>query len=67
MTEVAYYLHTEIVAQTSAIATEKEAEKSSWRVERVTHPCVESTYLLSLLSSPGYLHLGSTLVAPAIP
>lgn len=45
------------MAQISAIATEREAEKSSWRVERVTHPCVESTYLFSLLqpglSAPG--------------
>lgn len=47
-------------------------------VERMTHPTVESTYLLSSssssslalslsFSSRGYLHLGPTLAAPAIP
>lgn len=46
-------------------------------VERMTHPTVESTYLLSSSSSSlalslsflsrGYLHLGPTLAAPAIP
>lgn len=46
-------------------------------VEGMTHPTVESTYLLSSsssslalslsFSSRGYLHLGPTLAAPAIP
>lgn len=74
------YLNTEIVEEISQERRTRARDRKGNKtervrgVERVTHPSVESTYLLSLSlslplssSSRGYLHLGPTLAAPAIP
>ncbi len=74
------YLNTKIVEEISQERRTRARDRKGNKiervrgVERVTHPSVEyiSSLLVSLslslsFSSRGYLHLGPTLAAPAIP